>query len=161
VINELHGERIDIIEWSNDIVKLASNALKPARVQQVSFIDENEKRLEIIVENDQLSLAIGKKGQNVRLASKLTGWKIDIKSVDEHKREEGERTARYESFRSRIQSDPELGDKAIQALDSAGINSMNKLRQVQSSSEISELEPEAAEKLFQEIRHFVETGVAG
>ena len=91
VINELHGERIDIIEWSNDIVKLASNALKPARVQQVSFIDENEKRLEIIVENDQLSLAIGKKGQNVRLASKLTGWKIDIKSVDEHKREEGER----------------------------------------------------------------------
>jgi transcription termination/antitermination protein NusA len=160
VINELHGERIDIIEWSDDIVKLASNALKPARVQQVSFIDENEKRLEIIVENDQLSLAIGKKGQNVRLASKLTGWKIDIKSVDEHKKEQGERTARYESFRNRIQSDPDLGDKALQALDSAGINSLDKLSQIHSSSDISELEPEAAEKLFQEIRHFVETGVA-
>jgi len=161
VINEVHGERIDIIEWSDDIVKLASNALKPARVQQVSFIDEKDKRLEIIVENDQLSLAIGKKGQNVRLASKLTGWKIDIKNVEEHKREEGERTARYESFRNRIQSDPELGDKALQALDSAGINSMDKLRHVQSSAEISALEPETAEKLFQEIRHFVETRVAG
>jgi transcription termination/antitermination protein NusA len=161
VINELHGERIDIIEWSNDIVKLASNALKPARVQQVSFMDENEKRLEIIVENDQLSLAIGKKGQNVRLASKLTGWKIDIKSVDEHKREVGERSARYESFRTRIQSNPELGDKALQVLDSAGMNSLDKLRQIRSSADISELEPDAAEKLFQEIRHFVETGVAG
>ena len=156
VINELHGERIDIIEWSDDIVKLASNALKPARVQQVSFLDEKDKRLEIIVENDQLSLAIGKKGQNVRLASKLTGWKIDIKSIDEKKREGEQVSARFESFRTKIQSDPDLGDKALEALDSAGFNSVEKLKKLQSSSEISLLEPETAEKLFQEIRHFVE-----
>jgi N utilization substance protein A len=156
VINELHGERIDIIEWSDDIVKLASNALKPARVQQVSFIDEKEKRLEIIVDNDQLSLAIGKKGQNVRLASKLTGWKIDIKSVDEKKREDEQLSARLESFRTKIQSDPDLGEKALHALDSAGFNSVDKLKKMQSSSQISELEPETAEKLYQEIRHFFE-----
>jgi N utilization substance protein A len=161
VINELHGERIDIIEWSDDIVKLASNALKPARVQQVSFIDEKEKRLEIIVENDQLSLAIGKKGQNVRLASKLTGWKIDIKSVDEKKRDDEQWSVRLESFRTKIQSDPDLGDKALQALDSAGFNSVAKLKKIQSSSEISSLEPETAEKLFQEIRHFVEPEFTG
>ena len=156
VINELHGERIDIIEWSDDIVKLASNALKPARVQQVSFMDEKEKRLEIVVENDQLSLAIGKKGQNVRLASKLTTWKIDIKSVDEKKRDDEQLSARFESFRTKIQSDPDFGEKAIEALDSAGFNSFAKLKKMQSSSEISSLEPEIAEKLFQEIRHFVE-----
>ncbi|HEY4490687.1 MAG TPA: transcription termination factor NusA, partial [Acidobacteriota bacterium] len=88
VINEMHGERIDIIEWSDDIVKLASNALKPAKVLQVANVDEKEKRLEIIVDNDQLSLAIGKKGQNVRLASKLTSWRIDIRSIDDKKRED-------------------------------------------------------------------------
>lgn len=113
VINELHGERIDIIEWSDDIVKLASNALKPARVTKVTLVDEKERRLEIIVENDQLSLAIGKKGQNVRLASKLTGWKIDIKSQDEKKKEDAEVREQFESFRSRINSDPELGKKQL------------------------------------------------
>jgi len=161
VINEMHGERIDIIEWSDDIVKLASNALKPARVLQVGAVDEKDKRLEIIVENDQLSLAIGKKGQNVRLASKLTGWKIDIKSQEEKKKEQEGSAARLKAFRSKITTDPDLGEKAIQALDSAGINSLGKLKQIQSSAEIPSLDTETAEKLFQEIQQFLSSGVTG
>ncbi len=154
VINELHGERIDIIEWSDDIVKLASNALKPARVSSVTLIDEKERRLEIVVENDQLSLAIGKKGQNVRLASKLTGWKIDIKSQEEKKREASESSARFEAFRSRILEDSDLGEKAIQALESGGLDNVQKLKQIHSPSELA-LEGEAADRLYQEIQNLV------
>ena len=158
VINELHGERIDIIEWSDDIVKLASNALKPARVSSVTLIDERDRRLEIVVENDQLSLAIGKKGQNVRLASKLTGWKIDIKSQDEKKREQSELSTRLEAFRNRILENSDLGEKAVQALDAAGLNTFPKLRQVQSAADLA-LEGEAADKLYQEIQTLVNAEV--
>jgi len=79
VVSELRGEKIDIIPWSEDPARFACNALQPATVSKV-YIDEENKALEIIVADDQLSLAIGKKGQNVRLAAKLTGWRIDIKS---------------------------------------------------------------------------------
>jgi transcription termination/antitermination protein NusA len=160
VINELHGERIDIIEWSDDIIKLASNALKPAKVAQVAMVDEKEKRLEIVVDNDQLSLAIGKKGQNVRLASKLTNWKIDIKSQDEKKKELAENHARLEAFRSKITQLPELGEKALQALESGGWNNLEKMKQIQAASEIPSLEPETAERLYQEIQDFVNSQVA-
>jgi len=79
VVSELRGEKIDIIPWSEDPARFACNALQPATVSKV-YIDEDNNALEIIVADDQLSLAIGKKGQNVRLAAKLTGWRIDIKS---------------------------------------------------------------------------------
>ncbi|WAC08617.1 MAG: transcription termination factor NusA [Thermodesulfobacteriota bacterium] len=79
VVQELRGEKIDIIPWSDDPTKFVCNALAPAEISEV-IIDETERSMEIIVEDDQLSLAIGKRGQNVRLAVKLTGWKIDIKS---------------------------------------------------------------------------------
>lgn len=79
VVSELRGEKIDIIPWSPDIARFACSALAPAEVTRV-YVDNEEQALEIIVPDDQLSLAIGKKGQNVRLAAKLTGWKIDIKS---------------------------------------------------------------------------------
>ena len=160
VINELHGERIDIIEWSDDIIKLASNALKPAKVAQVGMVDEREKRLEIVVDNDQLSLAIGKKGQNVRLASKLTGWKIDIKSQDEKKKENAENQSRLEAFRSKITQLPELGDKAIQALDTGGWNNLEKMKLIQSASEFNSLDTETAEKLYSEVQDFVNSQVA-
>jgi transcription termination/antitermination protein NusA len=82
VVQELRGEKIDIIPWSKDSAKFACNALAPARVSKV-YINEEDTSMEIVVNDDQLSLAIGKKGQNVRLASRLTGWKIDIKSEAE------------------------------------------------------------------------------
>ncbi len=79
VVSELRGEKIDIIPWSEDIARFACNALAPAVVSKIYIVEET-KSMEIIVADDQLSLAIGKRGQNVRLAARLTGWKIDIKS---------------------------------------------------------------------------------
>ena len=82
IVQELRGEKIDIIPFSKDIAKFVCNTLAPARVSKV-YINEEEHSMEVIVNDDQLSLAIGKKGQNVRLASKLTSWKIDISSESE------------------------------------------------------------------------------
>src|SRR5262249_4252523 len=87
IIRELRGEKIDIVEWSEDPVAFVTNALSPAKVQRVSIVDDRDRVMEVIVEDKQLSLAIGKKGQNVRLAAKLTGWRIDIKSEEEKRRE--------------------------------------------------------------------------
>ena len=79
VVSELRGEKIDIIPWSEDIARFACNSLAPAVVSKV-YVDEENREMEIVVADDQLSLSIGKRGQNVRLAAKLIGWKIDIKS---------------------------------------------------------------------------------
>ena len=87
IIRELRGEKIDIVEWSDDPVVFVTNGLSPAKVQRVTIVDDAERVMEVVVEDKQLSLAIGKKGQNVRLAAKLTGWRIDIKSEEEKRRE--------------------------------------------------------------------------
>jgi N utilization substance protein A len=87
IIRELRGEKIDIVEWSDDSVLFVTNAISPAKVQRVSIVDDEQRVMEVVVEDKQLSLAIGKKGQNVRLAAKLTGWKIDIKSEEEKRKE--------------------------------------------------------------------------
>ena len=86
IINELNGEKIDIIEWSSDVAQYIASALNPAEVLAVD-ISEEEKSAKIVVPDNQLSLAIGKEGQNVRLAAKLTGFKIDIKSETQIKNE--------------------------------------------------------------------------
>jgi N utilization substance protein A len=87
IIRELRGEKIDIIEYSDDPVVFATHALSPAKISRVSIVSAAEKHMEVIVDDTQLSLAIGKKGQNVRLAAKLLGWKIDIKSEEEKRQE--------------------------------------------------------------------------
>jgi transcription termination/antitermination protein NusA len=87
IIRELRGEKIDIIEYSEDAVQYATKALSPAKISRVTVVDAAEKHMEVVVEDLQLSLAIGKRGQNVRLAAKLIGWKIDIKSEEEKRRE--------------------------------------------------------------------------
>jgi len=87
IIRELRGEKIDIIEYSDDAVVFATHALSPAKVSRITILDPMEKHMEVIVDDSQLSLAIGKKGQNVRLAAKLLGWKIDIKSEEEKRQE--------------------------------------------------------------------------
>ena len=87
IIRELRGEKIDIVEFADDPVTFVTNAISPAKVQRVSIVDDAERVMEVVVEDKQLSLAIGKKGQNVRLAAKLSGWKIDIKSEEEKRRE--------------------------------------------------------------------------
>ncbi len=90
IIRELRGEKIDIIEWSDEPSVFAANALSPAKVNQVRITDIENRQMEVIVNEDQLSLAIGKRGQNVRLATKLVGWNIDIRSEEEIKREVNE-----------------------------------------------------------------------
>ena len=105
VVTELRGERIDIIPWTPDPARFACSALAPAEVSRV-YIDDEEQAMEIIVPDDQLSLAIGKKGQNVRLAAKLIGWKIDIKS-ETRAQEEEESEAAAEADASAV---PENGD---------------------------------------------------
>lgn len=87
VVNELRGEKIDVIRWSPDPSTYIANALSPARVDQVVLINPDERHALVLVAEDQLSLAIGKEGQNVRLAARLTGWKIDIKDAAIHKAE--------------------------------------------------------------------------
>lgn len=84
IVDELKGEKIDIVRWSNDPVEYVANALSPSQVVKV-LVDEEEKATTVVVPDHQLSLAIGKRGQNARLAAKLTGWKIDIKSESDAK----------------------------------------------------------------------------
>lgn len=84
VVNELRGEKIDVIRWSPDPATYISNALSPARVDEVRLVDPDGRQAHVLVPEDQLSLAIGKEGQNVRLAARLTGWKIDIKDISKY-----------------------------------------------------------------------------
>ncbi|MBD2624278.1 transcription termination factor NusA [Microcystis flos-aquae FACHB-1344] len=101
VVNELRGEKIDVIRWSPDPATYIANALSPARIDQVLFTNAEERQALVLVAQDQLSLAIGKEGQNVRLAARLTGWKIDIKDIALYKGEQEVKTA---------ETDPESHD---------------------------------------------------
>jgi N utilization substance protein A len=84
VVNELRGEKIDVIRWSPDPGQYIANSLSPARVEMVRLVDPEGHHAHVLVPHDQLSLAIGREGQNVRLAARLTGWKIDIKDAQEY-----------------------------------------------------------------------------
>ena len=119
IIRELRGEKIDIVEYSEDPILFVTNALSPAKVQHVSIVDDGGRVMEVIVEDKQLSLAIGKKGQNVRLAAKLTGWRIDIKSEEEKRREVEAQFGELEAGADGDVTDaagtvPEAADEAIE-----------------------------------------------
>src|SRR5205085_12522320 len=128
IIRELRGEKIDIIEFSEDPVVFATHALQPAKVSRVTVLDPAEKHLEVIVDDSQLSLAIGKKGQNVRLAAKLLGWKIDIKSEEEKRQEvEQQMSALVTSAATPLDRVPDLGEGVIEKLSEAGITTVESL----------------------------------
>ena len=126
IIRELRGEKIDIVAWSDDPVTFVTNAISPARVQRVSVVDEVERIVEVVVEDRQLSLAIGKKGQNVRLAAKLTGWKIDIKS-EEEKRREVEAVFDELGAEPAPLSVPGLDAAMVEKLNAAGIETVERM----------------------------------
>jgi N utilization substance protein A len=119
IIRELRGEKIDIVEWSDDPIAFVTNALSPAKVQRVSIVDDRERVMEVVVEDQQLSLAIGKKGQNARLAAKLTGMRIDIKSESEV---ESERVDAEEA-RAALARFAGATPDAVEALEAAGLGS--------------------------------------
>ena len=116
VVTELRGEKIDIIPWSDDIAQFACSALAPAEVTRV-YVDKDENSLEIIVPDDQLSLAIGKKGQNVRLAAKLINWRIDIKSESQAAGIEVEEQGEDQSQGYVV--DPVIGEEGAEKKESA------------------------------------------
>ncbi len=127
IIRELRGEKIDIIPHSEETIAFAQKALSPAKVTRVQIVDPEEKRLEVIVEDTQLSLAIGKKGQNVRLASKLIGWNIDIKSEEEKRREIEAQMAALTAPGTPLADLKGVGPKTVEKLEAAGITSIEKL----------------------------------
>src|SRR6266853_550702 len=129
IIRELRGEKIDIIEFSEDPVVFATHALSPAKISRVSIIDPIEKHMEVIVDDTQLSLAIGKKGQNVRLAAKLLGWRIDIKSEEEKRQEVESAMAALVAPGAPVSVLIEygLGDKLADMLLESGVTTVEKL----------------------------------
>lgn len=132
VVQELRGEKIDIIPWSQDQAKYVCNALAPAKISRV-YIDEENRHMEVVVPDDQLSLAIGKKGQNVRLASKLTGWKIDIKSESKMEKISMEIIEKFKTL-------PYMGDVTSRLLYNEGFRSLK---------EISEADPDEIARILE------------
>jgi N utilization substance protein A len=157
IIRELRGEKIDIIEFSDEITTFAEKALQPAKVSRVSISDLTDKQLEVIVDDTQLSLAIGKKGQNVRLAAKLLGWKIDIKSEEEKRQEvEQQMQALAGAPTTPIEQVTELGEGIIQKLVTAGITTVEALADMtpEQLEEIPGIGEKTLEKISVAVRHY-------
>lgn len=154
IINELHGEKIDIIKWSSDPATFVVNALTPAEVSKV-VIDEDDKRIEVVVPNEQLSIAIGRRGQNVRLASMLTGWNIDVMTEeDESKRRQEEFNFAFKLFMT------ELGVEEVlaQLLATEGYTSLEDIAYASESdlSSIQGLDEELVVELIRRARQVVQ-----
>jgi N utilization substance protein A len=159
VVGELQGEKIDIIPWSPDVATFIVNALQPAEVAKV-VLDEEAERIEVVVPDDQLSLAIGRRGQNVRLASQLTGWDIDILTeAEESERRQKEFVERTQTFMDALDVDEVVG----QLLASEGFRSVEELTYVD-LSELASIEgfdeETAAEIQNRAINHLAERDAA-
>ena len=150
IIRELRGEKIDIIEYHEDPVTFAEKALQPAKVSRVTVLEGQEKHLEVIVDDSQLSLAIGKKGQNVRLAAKLLGWKIDIKSEEEKRQEVEEQMRGMMSQQTRRWSRvPDLEPGIVEKLVAAGITTVESVADMtpEQLEEVPGIGPKTVEKI--------------
>src|SRR5271170_5643844 len=158
IIRELRGEKIDIIPYNEETVAFAQKALSPAKVTRVQIVDPEEKRLEVIVEDTQLSLAIGKKGQNVRLASKLIGWNVDIKSEEEKRREIEAQMAALTAPGTPLTELKGVGPKTVEKLEAAGITSIEKLADMTPEQlvEIPGIGEKMVEKIHQSVKEYFE-----
>jgi N utilization substance protein A len=158
IIRELRGEKIDIIEYSDDPVVFATHALSPAKVSRISIVDPVEKHMEVIVDDSQLSLAIGKKGQNVRLAAKLLGWKIDIKSEEEKRQEVESQMAALVAPGAPVSVliDYGLGEKVVERLLETGIGTIEKLGSMtpEQLEEIQGIGPDMVEKIQESVNAY-------
>ncbi|MGA1984114.1 MAG: transcription termination factor NusA [Acidobacteriaceae bacterium] len=157
IIRELRGEKIDIIEFSEEITTFAEKALQPAKVSKVSIVDLADKQIEVIVDDTQLSLAIGKKGQNVRLAAKLLGWKIDIKSEEEKRQEvEQQMAAMGGGATTPIEQITALGDGILEKLIAAGVTTVEALADMtpEQLEEIPGIGEKTLEKISVAVRHY-------
>jgi N utilization substance protein A len=153
IIRELRGEKIDIIPFNEDTLVFAQKSLSPAKVTRVQIVDPEERRLEVIVEDTQLSLAIGKKGQNVRLASKLIGWNIDIKSEEEKRREIEAQMTALTSPGTSLSELAGVGPKTVEKLEAHGISSIERLADM-TPEQLVEI-PGIGEKMVEKIHQSV------
>jgi N utilization substance protein A len=162
IIRELRGEKIDIIPYNEETVAFAQKALSPAKVTRVQITDPENKKLEVIVEDSQLSLAIGKKGQNVRLASKLIGWDIDIKSEEEKRREIEEQMTALTAPTTPLTVLAGVGPKTIEKIEAAGIANLEKLASMtpEQLMEIPGIGEKMVDKIYQAVNRFYEGGDA-
>ncbi|WP_169566851.1 transcription termination factor NusA [Sneathiella limimaris] len=154
VVNELQGEKIDIIPWSPDQASFIVNALAPAEVAKV-VLDEEANRIEVVVPDDQLSLAIGRRGQNVRLATQLSGWDIDILTEEEESnRRQSEFTERTKNFMEALDVDETIA----QLLTTEGFTSIDELTytDVSEIAEIEGFDEEVAEELIRRAQEYIE-----
>jgi N utilization substance protein A len=168
IIRELRGEKIDIVQWSDDASVYASNALNPAKISKVLIIDPTEKRMEVIVEEKQQSLAIGKKGQNVRLASKLIGWQIDVKSEEQKKQEVLSVMESLTSSSTPLSELEGISERLIEKLREAGIENVERILEL-GEDKLKEIPGvgdktaakimEAAKDLFEEVEIEVPEGI--
>jgi N utilization substance protein A len=160
IIRELRGEKIDIIPYSEETVAFAQKALSPAKVTRVQITDPENHKLEVIVEDSQLSLAIGKKGQNVRLASKLIGWDIDIKSEEEKRREIEEQMSALTAPATPLNALAGVGPKTIEKMEAAGITNVEKLASMtpEQLMEIPGIGEKMVDKIYQAVNRFYESG---
>jgi N utilization substance protein A len=157
IIRELHGEKIDIIEYHEDAVTFAEKALQPAKVSKVTVVDSGGKHLEVVVDDSQLSLAIGKKGQNVRLAAKLLGWKIDIKSEEEKRQEvEQQMSAMVPQSSTPLESVPGLGEGLVEKLSAAGVSTVEALADMtpEQLEAIEGIGPKTVEKISLAVNNY-------
>jgi transcription termination/antitermination protein NusA len=157
IIRELRGEKIDIIEYHEDPVTFAEKALQPAKVSRVTVLDAMEKHLEVVVDDSQLSLAIGKKGQNVRLAAKLLGWKIDIKSEEEKRQEVEQQMAQLTSATATpLESVEGLGEGIVEKLKGAGISTVEALADMtpEQLEAIEGIGPKTVEKISVAVNNY-------
>ena len=157
IIRELRGEKIDIIEYSEEITTFAEKALQPAKVARVSIVDLADKQIEVIVDDTQLSLAIGKKGQNVRLAAKLLQWKIDIKSEEEKRQEvEQQMHAMGNGPTTPVEQISELGEQILEKLITAGITTVEELADMtpEQLEEVPGIGEKTVEKISTAVRHY-------
>src|SRR5450631_194158 len=160
IIRELRGEKIDIIPYNEETVAFAQKALSPAKVTRVQITDPENHKLEVIVEDSQLSLAIGKKGQNVRPASKLIGWDIDIKSEEEKRREIEEQMTALTAPTTPLTALAGVGAKTIEKIEAAGITNVEKLAGMtpEQLMEIPGIGEKMVDKTYQAVNRFYESG---
>ncbi len=157
IVNELQGERIDVVRWSEDPIEFIKEALKPAKVEEIKILDEKKRHAEVLVDESQLSLAIGRRGQNVRLASKLTGWELDIRTA------EGSHITSLEAGKSleKILLEVEdVNEEVVENLKESGFHDLNSLAMagIDDLIEVEGIDKKIAEDIIAKAKEYLEKG---